>query len=43
MPAEKSMVVHHVHASWDDAQNRFLGPEKLLERVKGIRSKSLVP
>ena len=30
------MVVHHVHASWDDAQGRFLGPEKLLERVKGL-------
>ncbi len=30
------MVVHHVHASWDDAQDRFLGPEKLLERVKGL-------
>ena len=28
------MVVHYVHASWDDAQDRFLGPEKLLERVK---------
>lgn len=30
------MVVHHVYASWDDAQDRFLGPEKLLERVKGL-------
>ena len=30
------MVVHHIHASWEDAQNRFLGPEKLLERVTGL-------
>lgn len=36
LPAENKTVVHHVHASWDDAQDRFLGPEKLMERVKGL-------
>ena len=30
------MVVHYVPAGWEDAEDRFLGPVKLLERAKAL-------